>query len=215
MEDNDLINAVEGLTISNMFPLIGDALSERASAKNEEAHRFIQDVLIEVSTKLWRLENRVDKDYMKTKDFVNFLHKTLVKVVLDLRQEKLKMFTNIIVNSTLQGIADENDGRKYLYDETIDKLNENLFDFLLKMSSRKILLGNNIEEGWKGDDEEELRLLGVDEKSFFYNADYLMSVGVVVRLPRFKVKDGRMLYYDEYFISQYGQAFVDYVKEQG
>ena len=85
MEDNDLINAVEGLTISNMFPLLGDALSERASAKNEEAHRFIQDVLIEVSTKLWRLENRVDKDYMKTKDFVNFLHKTLVKVVLDLR----------------------------------------------------------------------------------------------------------------------------------
>ena len=177
-------------------------------------HRFIQDVLIEVNTKLWRLEKRVDKDYMKTKDFVNFLHKTLVKVALDLREEKIKMFANIIVNSTLQGIADENDGRKYLYNETIDKLDENLFDFLLKVSSRKILLGNNINDGWKGD-EEDLRILGVDEKSFFYNADYLMSVGVIVRLPRFNVKNGHMLYHDEYFISQYGQAFVDYVKEQG
>ena len=56
-----MINAVEGFTITNMFPLLGSALSERASAKNEEAHRFIQDVLIEVNTKLWRLEKRVDK----------------------------------------------------------------------------------------------------------------------------------------------------------
>ena len=75
------------------------------------------------------------------------------------------------------------------------------------------MLGNNINDGWKGD-EEDLRILGVDEKSFFYNADYLMSVGVIVRLPRFNVNNGRMLYHDEYFISQYGQAFVDYVKEQ-
>ena len=214
MEEKDIINAVEGFSITNMFPLLGSALSERASVKNEEVHRFIQDVLIEVNTKLWRLEKRVDKDYMKKKDFVNFLHKTLVKVALDLREEKIKMFANIIVNSTLQGIADENDGRKYLYNETIDKLDENLFDFLLKVSSRKILLGNNINDGWKGD-EEDLRILGVDEKSFFYNADYLMSVGVIVRLPRFNVKNGHMLYHDEYFISQYGQAFVDYLKEQG
>lgn len=41
MEDKDMINAVEGFAITNMSPLLGSALSERASAKNEETHRFI------------------------------------------------------------------------------------------------------------------------------------------------------------------------------
>ena len=92
----------------------------------------MQDVLVEVNAKLWRLEHRVDKEYMRTADFLNFLHKTLVKVALDLRKEKLKLLGNSIVNSSLIGNADENDNRKYLFDETIDKIDERLFEFLLR-----------------------------------------------------------------------------------
>lgn len=212
MEEDDTINIIEDLVISNIHPLLGSALSARASKKNEEVHRFIQDVLVDVNTRLWRLEQRLDKEYMKTDDFINFLHKTLIKVAMDLREEKKKLFANIIVNSVLIGNADVNDGRKYLFDETIDKIDERLFEFLVRMKSRS--LTGDSESGWRGRDEE-LEILGVDDKTFDLYADYLLSVGVVVRIPRFKLEDnGDLVYHEEYYLTQFGSEFVEYVREQ-
>ena len=215
MKDNDTINMIENLVIANMHPLLGSALSTRVSKKNEETHRFIQDVLVDVNTRLWRLEQRLDKEYMKTDDFINFLHKTLIKAALDLRKEKKRLFANIIVNSALIGNADVNDGRKYLFDETIDKIDEGLFEFLVRMKSRCLTTDDDNTEGWKGTDEE-LAMLGVDDQAFRFNADYLLSVGVVVRLPRFNMndEDGTLYYTNEYYVTQYGLDFVEYVREQ-
>ena len=56
MEGNDSIYMIEDLVISNMHPLPSGVLSARTSKKNDEAHRFIQDVLVDVNTRLWRLE---------------------------------------------------------------------------------------------------------------------------------------------------------------
>lgn len=213
MEGNDTINMIEDLVISNIHPLLDSALSARASKKNEEIHRFIQDVLVDVNTRLWRLEQRLDKEYMKTDDFINFLHKTLIKVALDLREEKKRLFANIIVNSALIGNADVNDGRKYLFDETIDKIDERLFEFLVRMKSRNLESTGDNEHGWRGSDEE-LGILGVDEKTFDLYADYLLSVGVVVRIPRFKIENsGDLVYHEEYYLTQYGAEFVEYVRE--
>ncbi|MBO5630274.1 MAG: hypothetical protein J5965_14500 [Aeriscardovia sp.] len=214
MKDNEQIAMIEDLSISNMFPALGSALAARSSLKNKEAHRFMQDVLVEVNAKLWRLEHRIDKEYMRTADFLNFLHKTLVKVALDLRKEKLKLFANIIVNSTLIGNADENDNRKYLFDETIDKIDERLFEFLLRMKSRHLTTNDENNEGWKGSDDE-LKLLGVDDRTFSLYADYLLGVGVVVRIPRLDMEqdDGTLYYTNEYYVTQYGLEFVEYVKE--
>jgi len=214
MEDRGVIKAVEDYTISNLFPLLGDALSAKDSIRKEEANRFTREVLIDVNTRLWRLQDKVDKEYMKSEDFVNFLHKTLIKVALDVRKEKKRLFANLIVNSTLIGLADKNDGKKYLFDETIDKIDERLFDFILRMKSRCLTNDDNTE-GWKGTDEE-LAMLGVDDQTFRFNADYLLSVGVVVRLPRFNMndEDGTLYYTNEYYVTQYGLDFVEYVREQ-
>ena len=215
MEDRDVIKAVEDYTISNLFPLLGDALSAKDSIRKEEANRFTREVLIDVNTRLWRLQDKVDTEYMKTEDFVNFLHKTLIKVALDVRKEKKRLFANLIVNSTLIGLADKNDGKKYLFDETIDKIDERLFDFILRMKSRCLTTDDDNTEGWKGTDEE-LAMLGVDDQTFRFNADYLLSVGVVVRLPRFNMndEDGTLYYTNEYYVTQYGLDFVEYVREQ-
>lgn len=214
MEENDTIEMIENLVISNMHPLLGCALAARASKKNEEAHRFIQDVLVDVNTRLWRLEQRLDKEYMKTDDFINFLHKTLIKAALDFRKEKKRLFANIIVNSALIGNADVNDGRKYLFDETIDKIDERLFEFLVRMKSRCLTLEDDERnEGWEGNDEE-LVLLGVNDKTFRFNVDYLLGVGVVVRILKFNVKEGTLSYTNRYYVTQYGLEFVEYVKEQ-
>lgn len=93
---------------------------------------------MDVNTRLIKLEQIVDHKYMGTDDFKNFLHKTLQKAAIDLRREKMKMFANIIVNSTLVGNADTKDRWKYLYAETIDKIDDDLFAFLLKIKSRCI-----------------------------------------------------------------------------
>lgn len=216
MEDKDLIKAVEDATLDNMFPLLKSALSFGDAAKEGQSKRFIQDVVVEINTKLWRLEQRIDKEYMRTEDFVNFLHKTLLKVALDLRKEKMRLFANIIVNSTLIGNANPEDGRKYLFDETIDKIDERLFEFLLRASARG-LEGLGLEDkGWRGTDDE-LKLLGVDDRTFQFNAEYLLSVGVMVRLPKFELKGetGHLMYHEEYFVTQYGREFVEYVRERG
>lgn len=206
---------IGNIVISNMHSLLKAVLEARASAKNEEAHRFIQEVVVEVNTKLWRLEQRLDKEYMRTEDFINFFHKTLVMAALDQRREKIKLFANIIVNSALIGNADANDGRKYLFDETIDKIDEKLFKFLLRMKSRCLTADDDNNEGWKGTDEE-LAILGVDDRTFRFNADYLLGVGVVVRVPRFHMEenDGALYYTNEYYVTQYGLEFVEYVREQ-
>ena len=215
MEDKDLIKAVEDATLDNIFPLLKSALSFGDATKETQSKRFIQDVVVEISTKLWRLEQRVDKEYMRTEDFMNFLHKTLLKVALDLRKEKKRLFANIIVNSTLIGNANVEDRRKYLFDETIDKIDERLFEFMLRMKSRCLTADEDNNEGWKGTDEE-LAILGVDDRAFRFNADYLLGVGVVVRVPRFHMEenDGALYYTNEYYVTQYGLEFVEYVKEQ-
>lgn len=96
MEDKDMIGAVEEYFLQNSFPPLGNALSARSSVRNEQVHKFIQDVLVEVNLKLWKLEQRVDKEYMKTEDFVNFLHKTLIKASLDIRQEKRRYLQTLL-----------------------------------------------------------------------------------------------------------------------
>lgn len=206
---------VGNFIVSNMHSLLKAVLQARAAAKNEEAHRFMQDVVVEVNRKVWRLEQRLDKEYMKTEDYINFFHKTLVKAALDQRKEKIKLFANIIVNSALIGNADEKDGRKYLFDETIDKIDEKLFEFILRMKSRCLTADEDNNDGWKGTDEE-LTILGVDDRTFRFNADYLLGVGVVVRIPRFNMgnDDGTLYYSNEYYVTQYGLEFVEYVKDQ-
>lgn len=71
------------------------------------------------------------------------------------------------------------------------------------------------DKGWRGTDDE-LKLLGVDDRTFQFNAEYLLSVGVMVRLPKFELKGetGHLMYHEEYFVTQYGREFVEYVREQ-
>ena len=74
--------------------------------------------------------------------------------------------------------------------------------------------GSKRDVGQRGDDND-LKQLCVDEKTFFFYADCLLSVGVLIRLPNFEVDDeGVMSYYAEHLLTQYGHDFVQNVREQ-
>lgn len=135
--------------------------------RNERKTRFIKDLIKGVDDRVCRLEQKIDQGYINTDDYTDFLYKTLRMAFADLRKEKLNLFANIIANAALIGNADEKDVRKYLYDETIDKIDEKLFGFLLRLYSREMSYGSKRNVGWRGDDND-LKQLCVDEKTFFF-----------------------------------------------
>lgn len=212
-ELNPILKAVIAATAS-FNPITNAIFTGVTTYRGEIEMRFVKEVIMGVNERINKLEQRIDKEYIKSDDYMNFLYKTLGKAAGDVRKEKLKMFANIIVNSALIGRPSIKDGNKYLYDETIDKIDDSLFEFLLRLCSRGMVYDENRNAGWRGDDED-LKQLCVDERTFFFYVDYLLSVGVLVRLPNFEIDDnGVMSYYAEYFVTQYGYDFVEYVRDQ-
>lgn len=201
--------------LANLHPLTSSIFAGVTTYRSELEMRFIKDVIVNVNERVYRLEQKLDREYMKSDDYMNFLYKTIRMAASDVRKEKVNLFANIIVNSAMIELADENDRRKYLFDETIDKLDEKLFAFLQKASTRD-LEGMGLEDrGWQ-DIDEDLKFFGVSEKQFQFNAEYLLSVGVMVRLPKFELngETGHLLYHEEYFVTQYGKEFVEFVRER-
>ena len=210
-----IAKAIEAV-LASLNPLTAAIFTGVTTYRSEKEMRFVKDVIVAVNERVYRLEQKLDKEYMKSEDYMNFLYKTLRMAASDARKEKQNLFANIMVNAAVKELADENDGRKYLYDETIDKIDEKLFEFLLRASVCD-LEGFGLEaKGWRGTDDE-LKLLGVDDKTFQFNAEYLLGVGVMVRLPKFEMKGetGHLFYHEEYFVTQYGKEFVEYVRERG
>ncbi len=201
--------------VMSYHPLTSAIFTYLSTFRNEIETRFLKDFILKLDERISKREDKVDKEYIKSDDFNNFLYKTIHLAANDVRKEKLSLFANIIVNSALIGNANENDGLKSLFDETIDKIDENLFGFLLKMSSRVLHESDTEHKGWD-DGEEDLEQLNINRTSFHLYADYLLSIGVVVRLPKyeFDTKTGEIVIYEKYFVTQYGKQFVEFVKEQ-
>lgn len=205
---------LEQWTMSTYFPPLWNALAAEADQRREAEIDFVKEVIVDVNTRLTKLERIVDKEYMGTDDFKNFFHKTLLKASIDLRMEKKKMFANIIVNSTLVGNANTKDRWKYLYAETIDKIDEDLFAFLLRIKSRCISKGHELDLGWTGK-EPELSAMGIDLTTFRTNGDYLMSTGLMTRIhqSRYEKENHGIKVQDEYYVTEFGVGFIEYVRE--
>lgn len=213
MHNNPIGKAITA-ALASTNPLTSAIFSGIATYHHEFEMRFVRDVIIEVNKRVYRLEKRIDKEYIHSDDYKNFLHKTISMATKDVRKEKINLFSNIIVNAALTENANEDDGRKYLFDETIDKIDEILFQFLLTLSSRVFDNSGLETKGWT-DNDDDLQLLGVDCRTFQYNSEYLISVGVMIRIPKFDLGDnGVLTYHEEYFVTQYGKEFVEYIREQ-
>lgn len=206
---------LEQWTVSTVFPPLWNALAAEKEQRNTAEMDFVKEVLVDVNERMVRLEKLVDEEYMKTEDFRNFLHKMLLKAALDLRREKKNLFANVIVNATLREFADVNDRWKYLYGETIDKIDVELFRFLMNVKSRCITKGKELDYGWTGK-ESELLAMGIDQTTFRTNADYLMSTGLMTRIHqmRYDGAQSSITPQDEYYVTEFGMGFVVFVRER-
>ena len=206
---------LEQWTVSTFFPPLWNALAAEKEQRNTAEMDFVKEVLVDVNERMVRLEKLVDEEYMKTEDFRNFLHKMLLKAALDLRREKKNLFVNVIVNATLREFADVNDRWKFLYGETIDKIDVELFRFLMNVKSRCITKGKELDYGWTGK-ESELLAMGIDQTTFRTNADYLMSTGLMTRIHqmRYDGAQSSITPQDEYYVTEFGMGFIDFVRER-
>lgn len=205
---------LEQWTVSTFFPPLWNALAAEKEQRNTAEMDFVKEVLIDVNERMVRLEKLVDEEYMKSEDFRNFLHKMLLKAALDLRKEKKNLFANVIVNATLREFADVNDRWKYLYRETIDKIDVELFRFLMNVMSRCITKGKELDLGWTGK-EPELAAMGIDQTTFRTNADYLMSTGLMTRIHqmRYNKVQSSITPQDEYYVTEFGAGFIEFVRD--
>lgn len=215
MKDNELIHGIEKIAASCVNPLTGGIIAAKDDARVQEQLDFIKEVLVDVKIQFERLKKRIDEEYTASKEYNNFLYNTVRKAVNDLRRDKIKLFSNIIVNSTLKENTGKDYNRKYLFLDTIDKIDEHLFSFLCLLKSRSVTKGKEIGVGWQGD-EPELRQMGILDE-FRFNADFLLSLGVMIRISqrRYIEETKGIRITDEYYVTEYGAEFVDFVSEQG
>lgn len=213
MNENELIEGL-GDAVSNLHQLLSCFSKIKEKKRLNAELRFIKDVVIEVNTKVWSLEQRLNAEYMNSDEYANFVCNALRKAANDLRKEKIKLFANIIVNAALKENTEKEYNRKYLYLDTIDKIDEHLFRFVCLLKSRRISKGKELGKGWTGD-EQELKQMGIYDE-FRFNADYLLSLGLIVRLhlERHDEKEGMLVVSDEYYVTEYGVEFVNFVSEQ-
>ena len=184
---------LEKCILSGLFLPLAEVLAVEEEQRKDAEMGFVKEVIVDVNTRLTKLERIVDMEYMGTDDFKNFFHKTLLKAAINLRREKKNLFANIIANSTLIGKANVKDRWKYLYAETIDKIDEDLFNFLLNLKSRRITKGQELGYGWTGK-EPELSAIGYELDTFRTNADYLMITGLMTRIHQVRFNAEKKVY---------------------
>ena len=113
MNSESLVKAIQ-TGLASMNPLTAAIFTGVSTYRNDLEMRFVKDVIVGVNERIYRLEEKLNKEYMKSEDYMNFLYKTLQMAASDVRKEKLNLFATLMVNAALIENADENDGRKYL-----------------------------------------------------------------------------------------------------
>ena len=149
MDDNILIHRIEKICMG-CVPVIGMVLAIEDEERLNDEVEFIKEIVQDVKVQVTNLETRVDAEYVASKEYKNYIHNTVRKAVNDLRKEKIKLFANIIVNAALKENTEKEYNRKYLYLDTIDKIDEHLFRFVCLLKSRCISKGKEIGKGWTG-----------------------------------------------------------------
>lgn len=213
MEDSKPYNipiAIETISaaLSSNIPILSSIYNAYSAFSNHVAHKALRITLIELSNRLSELEQYIVRDSLYSDEFKNFSYKVFLKATEEIRTEKLKLFAQFLAQSVLPSNIGNTD--KYLFLETLDKVNleQLLFIEMLKGDTIDVDYQNT---GWTGK-EDELKNQGITQERFLFLADYLTNIGLVSRIEKFKVEEGMLYMWREYFVSSYGLSFLSYLK---
>lgn len=147
------------ITINPITNAVAASVSSYMTARREKQQ---QGFLAQISKKVDELAAHIDIDYFQTEEFCAMASKALIKIMMDLREEKVRIYANLLVSSAVDQNIKCDD--KFMFLETLDKIDEAHLLFLRKLTRRPCDLSSN-EMGWTGADDE-CKMINIPEDVF-------------------------------------------------
>lgn len=189
--------------VSTLNPVTNAIFTAFSEWNSRKSIRQLQIMIQRLSDRLTAVED-YHEEYLQSDEFKELLYKTCHKVVADLREEKAILFGDFLAGSAVDEEIPSSDSFMIL--EVLDKIELEHLAFMTKMESRTFDPQEKVA-GWTSDDDD-LMQLGVSEERFFLLSDYLSNLGLVTRLEKFKVDDGEIVMWREYFLSGFGKKVI-------
>lgn len=193
--------------LSTLNPVTNAIFTAFSEWNSRKSMRQLQIMIQRLSDRLTALED-YHEEYLQSDEFKELLYKTCHKVVADLREEKAILFGDFLAGSAMDEEIPSSDSFMIL--EVLDKIELEHLAFMTKMESRTFDPQEKVA-GWTSD-EGDLMQLGVSEERFFLLSDYLSNLGLVTRLEKFTVDDGKIVMWREYFLSGFGKKVIEVMR---
>lgn len=74
----DAIVKAIGSVLAGLHPVTNAIFTGVMTYRNEIEMRFVKNVIVGVNERVYKLEQKIDKEYIKSDDYMNFLYKTLM-----------------------------------------------------------------------------------------------------------------------------------------
>ena len=191
--------------IATLHPITNAIFAGYSAWNSRKSRQQLYTMITHLSKRLEALED-YDMEFLASDEFKELLYKVSQKAIIDLREQKAALFGDFLAGAAKREHPPISDS--FMMSEILDKLEIEHIDFLSKMSSRTFSAEEQMS-GWKAEDED-LKLLGLDETRFLLLSDYLSNLGLVSRLEQFKVDDtGHLIMWREYYLSRFGKLLLD------
>lgn len=194
--------------VASQFPIVSGVASLYADWKNQQEFNNIKRLIEEHAKSLNDLEDLIDKQYLKTEDYIFTLHRTIDKAKNEIRDSKKKLFSDFLTKSCLIKNTEKSD--KFIFLEILDKVDIEHIKFL-----------SYLNEKWNGmrNDIAIMNVIipketGLTKERVNFLIQYFISIGLLVHYDDFEIKDDGHLWSDtKYYVSGLGSDFLDYLKE--
>lgn len=209
--DKNSVLAASIAAAAQSNPLTSALYAAFSEYQHLQQMKSINVVLTFLSKELALIKNQLNPSELSNNmEFNNFSYRVFSKAATESRKEKLQMYAHLLACSTIPNNTNDND--KYSYLEIIDKLTIEQLLLLNKMSPKCITdyYHDNSIKGWKGL-EDELKVLGTSVDRFSFNADYLLCLGLTMKINDYSYEQGTMTISDGYFVTAFGKSFLNYI----
>lgn len=196
------------IAVASQFPIVSGVASLYADWKNQQEFKNIQRLIEEHAKSLNDLVDLIDKQYLKTEDYIFTLHRTIDKAKNEIRDSKKKLFSDFLTQSCLIKNTEKSD--KFIFLEILDKVDIEHIKFL-----------SYLNEKWNGmrNDFAIMNAIipketGLTKERVNFLVQYFISIGLIVHYDDFEIEDNGQLWSDtKYYVSGLGSDFLDFLKE--
>ncbi len=178
-------------TAGEVISILGKKLE---SLEKERINKFLHE--LEMRTSILQV-SKLDKNFVNSDEFVEVFFRILSKVRREYRNEKIKYFSNILINYCGHGYSND-----FYKEGIIDRISNYSVEHILVLQKAYILHTNNKSNGQSVD--------------FEYNEDFGVSQNVAGICISTLYSDGFLErgFFGGYFVTDYGVKCVELIKEQ-